>query len=636
MILRYLPKSEFERLWAIPCDTFESTALFADMCRMTALYMITRAGSGHIGSSFSCLDVVSWIYLQEFGMRGGKRQTQPGTYISSKGHDAPGLYAVLAATGALEFDQIHSLRRLGGLPGHPDVATPGIAANTGSLGMGISKAKGLVEAARLGGKRLPIFVLTGDGELQEGQIWESLQGAANRGLGELTVVVDHNKIQSDTWVRDVSDLGDLRAKFQAFGWRVAECDGHDPKSLAEVFRSSNVDGVDVPLAVIAETVKGQGVQSMQGVGRDGLYRYHSGAPDVDVFDAAFDELLSRCDKRLSALGGSPLKPVRVVIPDGATPKGQRMVDAYADALCDQAERDPRIVVLDADLVRDCGLIGFARRFADRFIECGIAEQDMVSQAAGLALGGWLPFVHSFAAFLSARPAEQIYNAATELRRIVYVGSLAGVVPGGPGHSHQSVRDLSLFGPIPGLTAVEPSHQDEVAPLLDVCLHELSDSIYLRMTSVPVDVPFPWPAGYRPVPGIGVRLREGLDGVVFGYGPVLLSQAYLAADVLHRDHGIELQVDAMPWLNRVDSSWISQETAGKRLIVTMDNHYLRGGQGDLILAAIAGNGSSARILQRGVTAVPACGTNEEVLRFHRLDAASLVHDTIKLLAGTDDS
>ena len=122
---------------------------------------------------------------------------------------------------------LHQLRRLRGLPGHPHIETPYVQANTGSLGMGVSKAKGIVLANRLAGIERRVFVLTGDGELQEGQFWESLGSAATRELGEIVAIIDHNKIQSDTWVQEVSPLGDLEAKLRAFGWHVTRCDGHD-------------------------------------------------------------------------------------------------------------------------------------------------------------------------------------------------------------------------------------------------------------------------------------------------------------------------------------------------------------------------------------------------------------------------
>ena len=138
------------------------------------------------------------------------------TFFSSKGHDVPALYAVLTALEYLSFDQIHQLRRLNGLPGHPDIHTPYIATNTGPLGMGISKAKGMAIANRLNNSKGRVFVLTGDGELQEGQFWESLQGAVNLKLGNIVAIVDHNKIQSDTWVEETSSLGKIEEKMKSF------------------------------------------------------------------------------------------------------------------------------------------------------------------------------------------------------------------------------------------------------------------------------------------------------------------------------------------------------------------------------------------------------------------------------------
>src|SRR5438067_1829768 len=230
MSLRYIPYAELERLRSLDVDRFDRAAIFADACRLNALYMIERAGSGHPGTTFSSIDIVSWLHLEMLG--DGDR------YFSSKGHDAPGLYAVLIALGQLEFDLLHGLRRFGGLPGHPDVVrTPEVVTSTGSLGMGISKARGFVLADRLQGRSGTVYVLTGDGELQEGQFWESLQPTANRQLHEITVIVDRNEVQSDTWVSEVSDLGDLEAKVRAFGWEVAECDGHDPRSIAETLES---------------------------------------------------------------------------------------------------------------------------------------------------------------------------------------------------------------------------------------------------------------------------------------------------------------------------------------------------------------------------------------------------------------
>ena len=216
----YIPFKEFKDLENHNLTDNQIVKIFSNMCRVNILFMIANAGSGHIGSSFSSIEIMSLIFKKYI-----HKNPKSNIFFSSKGHDAPALYNVLISEGLLEFENLFKLRRINGLPGHPDINTKNIITNTGSLGMGISKAKGMISADRLKGNKKQYFVLLGDGELQEGQIWESLVSAVNYKMGELTVIIDHNKLQSDTLVSKVSDLGDLELKFKSFGWHVERCDG---------------------------------------------------------------------------------------------------------------------------------------------------------------------------------------------------------------------------------------------------------------------------------------------------------------------------------------------------------------------------------------------------------------------------
>jgi transketolase len=630
--LYFVPKREFERVETLDLDRAERAELFATLCRANALYMIANAGSGHIGSSFSSLDLVSWLFLNELrtdNERGGLRDV----YFSSKGHDVPGLYSVLLGRGLLSFELIHGLRRLGGLPGHPDVGTPYMHTNTGPLGMGISKAKGMALANRAMGTESRIFVLTGDGELQEGQFWESLGSASNRGLGEITAIVDHNKIQSDTWVEKVSGLGDLDAKFRAFGWHTERIDGHDFAAMEEVFTRLRLI-TDIPKLIIADTIKGSGVSFMQHTAMsdaDKFYRFHSGAPDDTTYHRALEEIVTNANRILRAAGASTIELDERNRPDRPDLKGrERLVAAYSNALVAIAEKNPNIVVLDADLVLDCGLIPFSDRFPDRFFECGIAEQDMVSQAGGMALKGMLPIVHSFACFLSTRPNEQIYNNATEKKKIIYVGALAGILPSGPGHSHQSVRDISALGAIPGLTLLEPSCEREVGLALEYAVNRERESVYLRLVSVPTAVPFELPASYQLTKGRGVTLLQGRDAIIFAYGPVLLGQAYDAALRLRLEQQVEVTLINLPWLNTIDWDWLRETLADFDTVVTLDNHYIAHGQGAMLAATISGLRQTPPplVVMLGVSDIPACGQNDEVLRIHGLDSGSIFNAVIE--------
>jgi transketolase len=246
---------------------------------------------------------------------------------------------------------------------------------------------------------------------------------------------------------------------------------------------------------------------------------------------------------------------------------------------------------------------------------------MVSAAGGMALGGLLPVVHSFASFLSTRANEQIYNNATERRKIIYTATLAGLLPGGPGHSHQSVRDISAIGSVPGLVALEPCCEREARLAIRWAVEENTASTYLRFVNVPVDVPYDLPASYRLAVGRGVTLRPGADLVLIAYGPVLLSQAWHAAELLAGD-GVSAAVVGLPWLNRIDETWVREVLARFPIVATLDNHYVTLGQGVMVAAALARVGARADILTLGLTDVPACGANAEVLAHHGLDADGL--------------
>jgi transketolase len=631
--LRYVPVSEFRRLAAAKVPAPDQARAFAALARINVLYMIAGAWSGHIGTSFSSLEIMSWLYLNEIrDLAAGPAACD--IFFSSKGHDAPALYAVLIGLGLLPPDKLHALRRLHGLPGHPHVETPYVQANTGSLGMGISKAKGMAIANRVTGTPRRIFVLTGDGELQEGQFWESLASAAAMALGEIVAIVDHNKIQSDTWVEQVSGLGDLEAKLRAFGWHVSRCDGHDTAALERTFRALD-DVPDRPKVVIADTVKGRGVSFMEGpqaLSASDLYLYHSGAPPEQQYVDGLAELLSTATREFAALGlGELATEARTRNPRREPRSTDNLVAAYGRALVDEAGRNQRLIALDADLIKDCGLIDFAQAYPERFVECGIAEQDMTSMAAGMARRGALPVAHSFACFLSARPNEQIYNQCSESSKVIYVGSLAGVIPGGPGHSHQCVRDISALGAVPHLAMVEPSSEAEVAAVVDHLVNTSAESAYLRLVSVKWPLPFEYRA--RAVkPGAGWVIREGSDVVVFGYGPWLLSNAWHAAEALAAE-GVGVRLLNLPWLNRLDRAWLAEVIGGCRTVVTLDNHYVKGGQGEMIAAAIASLGlePAVRVTMSGVTELPECGTNDEVLAYHGLDIEGLTK-TIRAAVG----
>jgi transketolase len=480
----------------------------------------------------------------------------------------------------------------------------------------------MARAKRFANRTGRIVVMTGDGELQEGQIWESLQPCANEKLAEIVVVVDHNKLQSDSAVSAVSDLGAIEDKFRAFGWEAARADGHDLAAVKRIF--SKFDAItDRPKVLIADTIKGKGVSFMEGLASgDATYHFHAGAPSLKDYLAAVDEITARVNGALAGMKQPALAVEHAPLPARIAPaKPEKLVLAYGDELLQMARTRKEIVVLDGDLLSDCGIEAFKSELPDRFIECGIAEQHMVSAAGGMALEGLLPVVHSFACFLSTRANEQIYNNATERRKIIYTATLAGAVPGGPGHSHQSVRDISAVGSVPGLTVIEPCSEREARLAIRWAVETNDASTYLRFVNVPLDLPYSLPQSYALEAGKGVTLRNGADVAIVGYGPILMTNAWGAAEDLAAD-GVRAAVINLPWLNRIDDAW-TRDVLGKfSVIVTLDNHYLSLGQGEMVAAALARNAVRADMRSIGLTSIPACGTNAEVLAHHGLDRASI--------------
>jgi transketolase len=620
-----IPQSEFAR-------AENDLGLIADMCRGNALVAVKRAGSGHLGSSFSAMDIVVHLFFQELNTAElGFGHPDRDVYFSSKGHDVPGLYAVLHALGVLPAERLLRLRRLGGLDGHPDVGVPGIEANSGSLGMGISKGRGIAWAKRLLGRKGRVVVMTGDGELQEGQNFEGLQAAAAHAQGNLWVVVDRNELQSDKPTEEIVALGDLEAKLRAFGWHVAECNGHDHDALAGAFADFRAHG-DAPKALIANTIKGKGVSFMEHPRAlregGGTYRWHAGAPDDDSFARAHAELIGRVRERLPDLKLLPVEEIEersIGEPESGIATRTHVTDeyvaaAYGDELLALADRHPELVVLDADLASDCRIRPFELAHPDRFHESGIAEQDMVSAAAGMARQGLLPVVNSFAAFLAARANEQIYNQGSERTKVVYALHYAGLIPAGPGKSHQSVRDVSLLGALPNMAIVQPGNAHETQALLRWAVEDATENVAVRLAIGPsprrielpdVDV------------GKGAVLREGSDALLFAYGPVMLHEALGAAEAL----GGRVQVVNMPWLNRVDSTWLGELAGPFEEIFVLEDHSPVGALGDLLRRVLPGR----TVDVFGVEGWPACGTPLEALRFHGLDASSLA-DRIALRLG----
>ncbi len=467
----------------IPPD--ECLKTIANIHRINALYMIQQAGGGHIGTCFSSAEIVTLLHHEI--LREGD------IFFSSKGHDAPLFYSALIAKGIIPFAEIHNLRRPGGLPGHPDIQTSGIFTNTGSLGMGISKAKGMILAWRLKNETGNVFVLMGDGELQEGQVWESLAGAVREKMHELVIIVDMNHIQSDLPVIKTAWMGKYAEKFKAFGWHTDFCQGHEIDQLREKINEA-IEYKDGPSVIFAETVKGKGVSFMEGMQDNEFYPYHSGAlkineSSMEVVDIERNILEDEYMRAVSELTKDGIVTIQIEKKEDFRFQNRgkyhgELLYKYELELQELTEKNEKVLILDADLLVDHHLEYHRNYVVEEFFEFGIAEQDMVSTAGGLALEGFIPICHSFACFLTRRANEQIYNNCTEGTHIVYVGTLAGVHPNVIGDSHSALFDIELMQTMPGMEILTPYSGEEVRNAIRWAVFNTVKPVYIRIPVMP--------------------------------------------------------------------------------------------------------------------------------------------------------
>ena len=255
--------------------------------RRDVVGMIHEAGSGHPGGSLSVLDILVLLYYKVMKINpADPHDSQRDRLVLSKGHSCPALYAVLADLGYFPADELHRLRKIDSmLQGHPDMRkTPGVDISTGSLGQGLSAANGMALAARLDGSQRRVFVILGDGEIQEGQVWEAAMTAAHYRLDNLTAFLDSNGLQIDGWVNDVKLQEPLVEKWRSFGWHVLEVDGHDFPAMMDAVNEA-ISHKEAPTMIIARTIKGKGISFMENQAD-----WHGKAPGKDDYEKMLLEL----------------------------------------------------------------------------------------------------------------------------------------------------------------------------------------------------------------------------------------------------------------------------------------------------------------------------------------------------------
>jgi len=614
---------------AIDASSIVALRNIATRLRIHSVTATTQAGSGHPSSCCSAAEIVATLFFSElrFDPRDPQRP-DADRFVLSKGHAAPLLYAAWAEAGAFDRSELLTLRQIGSdLEGHPTPRLPFVDVATGSLGQGICAAVGIALNARRIGSDYRTYVLLGDGECAEGSVWEAAMVGACQRLDSLCAIVDINGFGQSgetMWGHDVSAFV---ARWRAFGWHAIDLDGHSVPGLVEALdEARRVTGR--PTVILARTLKGKGVSIMEGKGG-----WHGRPLKRDELQVALKELNAQF---IAGPGGSPDGPAPLEVRrPSSTPRqeppcrpvappayalGDQVAtrEAYGTVIAKLADADARVVALDADVRNSTFSDRFEQVQPDRFYENFIAEQVMLGAAMGLASRGAIAFPSTFACFLT-RSYDFIRMAAVSNLNVKMAGSHAGVSIGEDGPSQMGLEDLAMMRAQPGVTVLYPCDAVSTERLVVLAAYH-PGPVYIRLTrpKTPViyaaDEPFAIggskvlresPADVASIVAAGVTVFEALKAYE------RLKQAGIAASVI--------DAYSVQPMDRATLARAARRT-GNRLI-TVEDHYVAGGLGDAVAAAVEADGVTVQRL--AVREVPRSGKPEELLQRFGIAASHIV-------------
>ncbi len=592
--------------------------------RIESMMATTAAGSGHPTSCLSAAELVAATFFHAMRFDPSKPNDVGGDrFVLSKGHAAPVLYAALAEAGVFPVSRVMTLRQFSSeLEGHPTPRVPGVDAATGSLGQGLSVGAGLALGARLKASGARVYVLLGDGEMAEGNVWEAAAFAAHWKLDNLTALVDVNALGQSERTMYGHDTEAYRRKFEVQGWQAVAVDGHDLAAVMEALdKARAVAGK--PQAIIARTEKGYPISFLRD--KDG---WHGKALSKEQLEKAIAELGGGVS--IAADGGRSQErrtvPKPADFPSPAAPRYQagQMVatrEAYGSALRKLAEVNPGIVALDGDVKNSTFAEVLGEAHPTRLFQGYIAEQNIVSVAVGMAAQGLVPFVATFACFLT-RAFDQVRMAGISRSNIKLCGSHCGVSIGEDGPSQMGLEDLAMFRAIPGATVLYPSDAVATERLTETAARR--DGIcYVRTTRPKLPVLYGNEEKF-PVPGFKVLRQSPQDRVTLMGAGVTIYEALKAYEEL-KAKGLPARVIDLYCVKPIDGRALGEQvsaTGGR--VVTVEDHYPEGGLGEAAMTALIAAGVTlTRVRQMAVREVPHSGKPEELLDAFGISAGQIV-------------
>ena len=549
--------------------------------------------------------------------------------VLSKGHAAPILYAAWAETGLFPASELKNLRKINSdLEGHPTPRLSFIDIATGSLGQGISAATGMAYSMKYLEKRNNrVFVILGDAECAEGSVWEAMNFASYYKLNNLTAILDINRLGQSDPTMFQHDVKQYKAKTEAFGWNAIVVDGHCPEEIIAAFTLAR-HSLDKPTVIIAKTFKGKdfiGIENQAG--------WH-GKPLGDQTEKVVKHLKSLIipsNETLTVTNPNSSEPFisnteKIILPPPSYAEGSKIAtrNAYGDAL-KALGADSRIIGLDGDTKNSTMSINFQQKYSDRFIECFVAEQNMIGAGLGISVRGKIPFISTFAAFLT-RGFDQVRIAAISEGNVKLVGSHCGVSIGEDGSSQMGLEDLGMFRTIPGALVLYPS--DAVSAYRAVELAANHKGIAYIRTSRP-GTPLVYKNEHHFEAKSYVVKQSKNDSITIIGGGVTLHEALEASNILEKE-GIHARVIDLFCLKPVDRKTLNDnalQTNGK--VLTVEDHYPEGGIFDAVNSALAT--SEVKVWGLNVQELPRSGLPNELLEKYKISARQIVKKVKEILS-----
>lgn len=610
----------------------------ADLVRILCLKATTEAGSGHPTSCLSAADLTTVLFDQFFTFDIHNPDNPfNDRFILSKGHTAPLLYTMFALSGGLPVDELMTLRKFESrLEGHPTPRFPFTDVTTGSLGQGLSIGAGIALVAKKDGLPYKTYVLLGDGELAEGSNWEAANFASYYKLDNLIAIADINRLGQSQETMFGHHIEKYSNRFKSFGWDVIQIDGHNFEAIYQAFTEATQNTSGKPVVLVAKTKKGKGVAFLEDHDN-----WHGKALKKEDLEKALEEL-GKIDESVRFDLQKPASTTTVSHflhspshneiqdPSFSYKKGEEVAtrEVYGNVLAELGEKDERIYSLDAEVKNSTFSIDFKEKHPNRFIECFIAEQNMVGVALGLSTQGKIPFVSTFAAFLT-RAFDQIRMSVLSHGNIKFVGSHAGVSIGEDGPSQMGLEDIALFGSLPGSLVLHPADAVSTAKILPQMVMQ-KGIVYLRTLRPKTPVLYEETEEF-PIGGSKILRSSEYDVLTIVAAGITVDEALKAHDLLKQE-GILVRVVDCYSIKPIDKKTLEQcsNETREKIVITVEDHFVHGGLGDFVLDALAEE--QVIVHKLAVDHISRSGTKEELLKDAGINVSAIV-EAVRALAGS---